>query len=72
MAKTKQQSKRGRRSAGISNRPLEEEQRSQARVPPAGTARGESEPVLRPRPGEHPPPRDPARKRRRARYPMPE
>lgn len=40
------------------------ERREQERVPPPGTARGETDPVLARRPGEHPPPRDPARRRR--------
>ena len=60
------------RPAGISNHPVEEELESQAHVPPRGTKRGEAEPVLRPRPDEHPAPRDPAPKRRKPKYPMPE
>ena len=64
--------RRPRRPVGISNRPLEEELRSQARVPPRGMALGETDPLLLPRPDQHPAPRDPAPKRRRARYPMPE
>jgi hypothetical protein len=60
------------RPAGISNRPLEEELRSQARVLPRGTALGETDPLLLPRPDQHPAPKDPSPKRRRAKYPMPE
>jgi hypothetical protein len=63
---------RARRPAGISNRPIEEELRSQAELPPPGTRKGETEPALPARPGEHPPPRDPAPKRRRAKHPLPE
>jgi len=53
------------RPAGITNRPSEEEQRAQAHLPPRGTARGETDPVLPPRPGAHAPPREPRPKRRR-------
>jgi hypothetical protein len=55
--------RRGRRPAGIGNRPVEEELAEQEHLPPRGTARGESDPVLPPRPGAHAPPRDPAPKR---------
>jgi hypothetical protein len=61
--------RRPRRPAGISNRPIEEELRSQAELPPPGTKKGETEPALPPRPDVHPPPRDPAPKRRRAKDP---
>jgi hypothetical protein len=64
--------RRPRRPVGISNRPLAEELRSQAKVPPRGTALGETDPLLLPRPDQHPAPRDPAPKRRRAKYPMAE
>jgi hypothetical protein len=64
--------RRPRRPVGISNRPLAEELRSQAKVPPRGTALGETDPLLLPRPDQHPAPRNPAPKRRRARYPMAE
>jgi hypothetical protein len=57
---------------GISNHPIEEELESQARVPPKGTRQGETDPALPPRPGKHAPPRDPAPKQRRAKYPMPD
>jgi hypothetical protein len=63
---------RPRRPAGISNHPIEEELESQSHVAPRGTRRGETEPALRPRPDEHPPPRAPAPKQRKAKYPRPE
>jgi hypothetical protein len=63
---------RARRPAGISNRPIEEELRSQAELPPPGTRKGETDPALPPRPGVHPPPRDPAPKQRRAKHPPPD
>lgn len=47
---------------GISNRPRDEERARQERVPPAGTAKGETDPALRPRPDEKTAPRDPSPK----------
>ena len=61
-----------RKAAGISNHPIEEELESQAHVAPPGTKRGETDRALRPRPDEHPAPRDPAPRRRKPKYPMPE
>jgi hypothetical protein len=64
-----QSPRRTRHPVGISNRPLEEELRSQARVPPRGAALGETDPLLLPRPDQHPAPRDAAPKLRRGKYP---
>jgi len=57
------------RPVGISNRPLDNEQPAQEHLPPRGTARGEADPALPPRPGEAPPPADPTRTQQTASEP---